>query len=217
MQSGPARAAVFAACSDCVNLLTMSGVLDSQKIRDDLSFDLDWRVLSGPSGVRAPLMKLLNTKAAQVLGVESIDVLSYFPAQIAVGGRGKTPRTFPTFQYLLNMTRHTPRDLLRLFEEIRKVDASGLYGHSEDVLNPQTIHEGVLQYASKYFVGAISNEFAGYQGGPESALSAMAAPGDRQANIQCGRVPSRARWPRNSGRFRGDPIAEAALLRRGDR
>jgi len=148
---------------------------DSQKMRDDLSFDLDWRVLSGPSGVRAPLMKLVNTKAAQVLGVESIDVLSYFPAQIGVGGRGKTPRSFPTFQYLLNMTRHTPRDLLRLFEEIRKVDASGLYGQSEDMLNPETIHEGVLQYASKYFVGAISNEFAGYQGGPESALSAMAA------------------------------------------
>src|SRR5664280_1607119 len=29
MQSGPARAAVFAACCDCVNLLTMSGVLGS--------------------------------------------------------------------------------------------------------------------------------------------------------------------------------------------
>src|SRR5665647_197527 len=29
MQSGPARAAVFAACCDCVNLLTMSGVLES--------------------------------------------------------------------------------------------------------------------------------------------------------------------------------------------
>src|SRR5664280_2646593 len=29
MQSGPARAAVFAACCDCVNLLTLSGVLDS--------------------------------------------------------------------------------------------------------------------------------------------------------------------------------------------
>src|SRR5450759_4050083 len=28
MQSGLARAAVFAACCDCVNLLTMSGVLD---------------------------------------------------------------------------------------------------------------------------------------------------------------------------------------------
>src|SRR5665647_1452506 len=28
MQSGPARAAVFAACCDCVNLLTMSGVLE---------------------------------------------------------------------------------------------------------------------------------------------------------------------------------------------
>ena len=31
MESGPARAAVFAACCDCVNLLTMSGVLGSWK------------------------------------------------------------------------------------------------------------------------------------------------------------------------------------------
>src|SRR5665811_603535 len=33
MQSGLARAAVFAACCDCVNLLTMSGVLGSGQAR----------------------------------------------------------------------------------------------------------------------------------------------------------------------------------------
>src|SRR5665647_3868098 len=33
MQSGPARAAVFAACCDCVNLLTMSGVLVSAQVK----------------------------------------------------------------------------------------------------------------------------------------------------------------------------------------
>jgi hypothetical protein len=149
---------------------------DSQKMRDDLSFDLDWRVLSGAAGVNAPLMKLVNTKAARGVGVDSVDVLSYFPPEIEVGGKeGAPPRRFSTFRYLLNMTRHTPRDLLRLFEEIRKVEASGTYAASDGVLSQEVIHEGVLQYATKYFVGAINNEFAGYAGGPEAAAAALAA------------------------------------------
>jgi hypothetical protein len=149
---------------------------DSQKMRDDLSFDLDWRVLSGESGIKSPLMKLVNTKAARGAGVEAVDVLSYFPSEIEVGGKeGSAPRKFPCFQYLLNMTRHTPRDLLRLFDEIRKVEASGTYASSGDKLSQEVIREGVLQYATKYFVGAINNEFAGYTGGPEAAGAALAA------------------------------------------
>lgn len=149
---------------------------DSQKMRDDLSFDLDWRILSGPGGRNAPLVQLVNTKAARAAGVEDIDILSYFPDEIRVGGRkGKAQREFPTFQYILNMTRHTPRDLLRIFEEIRKVEDSGVYPPSEDVLSDEVIHEGVLQYSTKYFVGAINNEFAGYAGGPESAAAAIRA------------------------------------------
>lgn len=149
---------------------------DSQKMRDDLSFDLDWRVLSGQAGVRAPLMHLVNTKAARAVGEGSVDVLSYFPSEIEVGGRGGGPiKRIPTFQYLLNMTRHTPRDLLRLFEEIRKVEASGVYESKGETLSGDVIREGVLQYATKYFVGAISNEFAGYSGGPESAAAALTA------------------------------------------
>lgn len=148
---------------------------DSQKMRDDLAFDLDWRVLSGPGGTNAPLMKLVNAKAARAAGLESIDVLSYFPPYVEVGRKKGNPRRFPTFQYLLNMTRHTPRDLLRIFEEIRKVEASGVYAGSGDLLSNDVIHEGVLQYSMKYFVGAISNEFAGYAGGPESAAAALRA------------------------------------------
>ncbi|WP_133434195.1 P-loop ATPase, Sll1717 family [Aeromicrobium phragmitis] len=149
---------------------------DSQKMRDDLSIDLDWRVLSGQAGVNAPLMQLVNAKAARALDLERVDVLSYFPEKITVGQRSPgDPKRIPTFQYLLNMTRHTPRDLLRLFEEIRKVESSGLYGDGGETLADEVIHEGVLKYSAKYFVGAIQNEFAGFEGGPEQASAALSA------------------------------------------
>jgi hypothetical protein len=146
---------------------------DSQKMRDDLSLDLDWRILSGSAGATSPLMQLVNAKAGQAHGLESVDVLSYFPADIRLG-RGHH-RRIPVMQYLLNMTRHTPRDLLRLLEEIRKIEASGVYKSVGRSILPAVIREGVLQYATKYFVGAIRNEFAGVEGGPESASAAIAA------------------------------------------
>lgn len=146
---------------------------DSQKMRDDLSLDLDWRILSGSGGATSPLMQLVNAKAGQAYGLESVDVLSYFPTDIRLG-RGHQ-RRMPIMQYLLNMTRHTPRDLLRLFEEIRKIEASGVYNSVGRSILPRVIREGVLQYATKYFVGAIRNEFAGVEGGPESASAAISA------------------------------------------
>lgn len=147
---------------------------DSQKMRDDLAFDLDWRIMSGAAGVDAPLMKLVRAKAAHFLGVIDVDVLSYFPPQVRVGQTGNH-RDIPTFQYLLNLTRHTPRDLLRLFEEIRKVEAAGSYQPLGDGLRQEVIREGVVQYSTKYFQGAISNEFAGFEGGPRSAEQALRA------------------------------------------
>lgn len=39
----------------------------------------------------------------------------------------------------------------------------------------KVIREGVLQYSTKYFVGAIRNEFAGYEGGPEAAGASLTA------------------------------------------
>ena len=148
---------------------------DSQKMRDDLSFDLDWRVLSGSAGIRAPLIQLVNLKASRALGIDQVSVLGYFPKSIEVGQRASGSQHIPTLQYFLNLTRHTPRDLLRLFEEIRKVDASGIYGKNHHHLSREVIREGVVQYSTKYFVGAIRNEFAGFEGGPESAAIAISA------------------------------------------
>lgn len=148
---------------------------DSQKMRDDLSTQLDWRILSGAAGISSPLMSLVNRKAAQALDASAVDVLRFFPKTIAVGVRGTRPKRMPTFQYLLNMTRHTPRDLLRLFEEIRKVEEAEPAGLENGILRGDVIHEGVLRYAKDYFVGAIRNEFAGTEGGPMAASAAISA------------------------------------------
>jgi hypothetical protein len=37
------------------------------------------------------------------------------------------------------------------------------------------VREGVVQYPTKYFVNAIKNEFAGYEGGAEAAQDAVTA------------------------------------------
>lgn len=151
---------------------------DSQKMRDDMSLDLDWRVLSGAAGVHAPLIELVNRKAANALQLDEVDILSYFPAEIEVGSRGDRVRRIPVLQYLLNMTRHTPRDVLRIFEEIRRVEASGIFDPTTSILSQEVIREGVVQYASKYFVDAVKNEFAGSETGPlraEAALKALKA------------------------------------------
>lgn len=143
---------------------------DSQKMRDDLGLDLDWRVLTGAAGANAPLFRLVNDKASAAAGTR-VDVLSYFPPQIRVG----RTRQIPTLQYLLNLTRHTPRDLLKLFEEIRKVEESHILESGRRHLTYAVIREGVLQYATKYFINAIKNEFAGYEGGAEAAQDSVSA------------------------------------------
>lgn len=149
---------------------------DSQKMRDDFAAELDWRVLSGAAGSKAPLLKLVNEKAAQALGVEKVDVLSYFPKSIQLGGtNGTGSRLMDPLQYLLNLTRHTPRDLLRLFDEIRKVEASDMFPDSVRELSQEVIREGTLRYSTRYFTGAILNEFAGYENGPEEAKKALVA------------------------------------------
>lgn len=150
-------------------------VPDSQKMHDDLSIDLDWRVLSGSAGANAPLLKLVNAKAARAAGVAALDVLSYFDS-ITVGGRSGRPQTFPVLQYFLNLTRHTPRDLLRLLEEIRKVEAAGTFGsNASGSVAADVVREGVVQYSTKYFVNAIRNELAGNELGVDAAQLALRA------------------------------------------
>ena len=147
---------------------------DAHKMRD-FAYDLDWRILSGAAGENAPLMTLVNRKAAQERGEgEDIQVLSYFPSQIRVGTRRGQPKMTSRLQYLLNLTRHTPRDILQLMEHTRlAAKSAGLTG--PEALSESVIREGVLQYSAKYFVDAIRGEFAGYEGGRDEAEAALSA------------------------------------------
>ncbi len=120
---------------------------DAHKMRD-VAFDLDWRILGGPAGEVSPLIDLVNSKASQERADDTaIRVLDYFPATISIGGykgkgRAKHP---PRLQYLLNLTRHTPRDILQLMEYIRLADVVNPCARSGSTLSGDIIREGVLQ------------------------------------------------------------------------
>lgn len=148
---------------------------DAHKMRD-FAYDLDWRILSGGVGESTPLIRLVNQKAAQGVGEHAVDVLSYFPETIEIGGHGRSSaRRHPKrLKYLLNLTRHTPRDILQLMEYVRLSDvASPTTGNP--LLDQQVIREGVLQYSTKYFVDAIRGELAGYEGGVAETTAALNA------------------------------------------
>jgi hypothetical protein len=149
---------------------------DSQKMRDDFAADLDWRILSGDRGRKSPLIQLVNQKASNMANGRRVDVLSYFDRSVRVGGRGSAPKSIKTLPYFLNLTRHTPRDLLRLLDSIREVELSDASTRDRRFISGAVVREGVLQYSTKYFVNAILNEFAGFDAGaipPDLAVSVL--------------------------------------------
>lgn len=166
MRHHKAKGAIVVLMRNDVFARISSRVPDSQKMRDDQSLQLDWRVLSGSQGLRSPLLQLVNGKAARSVEEPFIDVMSYFDKDVQLGPPGKAPKWDPTLRYFLNLTRHTPRDLLRLFESIRQVQVREGLQSLNHIARP-VIREGVQRYSSDYFVGAIKNEFAGFDRGPE--------------------------------------------------
>ncbi|WP_369144009.1 hypothetical protein [Streptomyces sp. R44] len=155
--------------NDLFSRLTLA---DAGKMREDFGADLDWRILSGQPR-QAPLFKLVNRKAGSLLTNPPADIIdTYFPIDVQIGGRGGgAPQWVAIHQYLLNLTRHTPRDMLRLFEHIRRVTESGNLPTTRDgKVTQEIIREGVLQYSSKYFVDAINNELVGREGDEDSLV-----------------------------------------------
>lgn len=143
---------------------------DAHKQRAN-AYDLDWRNYSYGAIDNGPLIKLLNQKASQgVPEVGQIDVMSYFPRNM--GAKSRKSRS--TLRYLLNYTRHTPRDLLQLMEAIREeAERQGLGGRVP--LPHSVVREGIDQYSTKYFISSLRGEFVGYKGGPEAIEGALRA------------------------------------------
>lgn len=119
---------------------------NTNKIRQDSGLELDW--YDDPRHPeRTRLVKLANLRARASLR-RRFDVFNEFlPARVD----NRAVR-----QYLLDHTRHTPRDLLQLLKRIQAhADGAGR-------LTPAQIKSGVRDYSNNYFLLEIRNELAGY-------------------------------------------------------
>ncbi len=137
---------------------------------------MDWRILSGePSQAR--LFQLVNQKAGFLIEKPPNTIVdTYFPRDIQIGGKTRPPTWMDVYKFLLDLTRHTPRDLLRLFEYIRRVaDAGNMPLGRDGRLTGEIIKEGANQYVMKYFVDAIQNELVGRRSDDDLTQKALSA------------------------------------------
>jgi hypothetical protein len=154
------------------DLFSRLNITNPESLKQDRGVELDWRIMTGQPA-KSKLFQLLNRKAVAVAGGPPVDVVrTFFPKDIQLGGRrGATPPKFvETYKYLLDLTRHTPRDLLQLCAQIQARAREIAYPWN-GVLTQAIIREGVVRYSSKYFVDAISSELRGWAVGDGSLIS----------------------------------------------
>lgn len=137
---------------------------NTNKPRQDNAIRLDWY-----HNVRKPeesdLLKLANLRAG-LAGPGVSDILAtFFPARMSA-------RHANIARFLLDHTRHTPRDFLALLRAIQHYDTGGR-------LSTETVWNGCRLYSVEYFYEEIKNELDGYvdRGVAESALRAIGALG----------------------------------------
>ncbi|MDA0180475.1 hypothetical protein OJ997_09235 [Solirubrobacter phytolaccae] len=119
---------------------------NKNKIRQDSSVELDWyHDPRDPAGSR--LHTLVNLRASVSLGRE-VDVFQELLPRM-VDGR-------PAVRYLLDHTRHTPRDVLQLMRAIQ-----GFVEHDGPVTERE-IRSGLRTYSTRYFLPELRDELHGY-------------------------------------------------------
>ncbi len=118
---------------------------NKNKIRIPFAFDLDW--YHDPSDPEnSMLIRGANLRASNSLGRE-VDVFKDFlPSKV---------HGTPTIQYLLDMTRHTPRDFFQLLSCLQKFHKKGKMKETE-------VQSGLRDYSLKYFQPEVHDELSGY-------------------------------------------------------
>lgn len=118
---------------------------NKNKIRQDSAIQIDW--YQDPRNPReSHLVELLNLRAG-LANQSSIDIFrQYFPKSVE-------DRHIVTF--LLELTRHTPRDLIQLMKHIQEF--AGPYRITKD-----DILSGVRSYSVNYFLPEIKDELVGF-------------------------------------------------------
>lgn len=122
---------------------------NKNKLRQDSALDLDW--YENPRDpTRTALVRLANVKAS-VADPAAEDVFArFFPTRIRAG-----TRSHRTITYLLEHTRHTPRDFLQLLHRIQR------FAPEEGALTSDDVHSGLRQYCIEYFVPEVKDELDG--------------------------------------------------------
>ena len=120
---------------------------NKNKIRQDSSFSLNWFDESSAANYsNCHLIQLANLRCKLVYP-EIEDMFStFFPEKY---------RSQPTWQALLEYTRHTPRDFMQLLNKIQ------FYTNGKTV-TPNSIEQGLKSYSIDYFLPEIKDELVGY-------------------------------------------------------
>lgn len=118
---------------------------NKNKIRQAHGIELDW--FHDPNDPdKSLLLKAAYLRAKISLGRDTDVFTEFFPTTIH-----KTPIK----QYLLDMTRHTPRDFLQLLNYIVRTT-------KDSHLTVENVKSGFREYSIKYFYPEIQDELSGY-------------------------------------------------------
>ncbi len=116
---------------------------NKNKIRQDSSFSLNWFDESNASDYRnCHLVRLANLRCK--LACPDVDDMfsSFFPEKY---------HNQPTWQALLEYTRHTPRDFMQLLNKIQHYT-------SGNIVTTNNIEQGLKNYSIDYFLPEIKDE-----------------------------------------------------------
>jgi hypothetical protein len=126
---------------------------NKNKIRRDSAESLEW--FDDPRDPdRTRLVQLVNLRARTSLG-RPVNVFGeYFPARI--DGR-------PIRRFLLQHTRHLPRDVLQLMKSLQRFAPAS----PSEALTEDQLRSGIRYYSHEYFLPELRDELHGYLGTAE--------------------------------------------------
>lgn len=132
---------------------------NKNKTRQDHAVELDW-YHDPREPKQSALLEIANVRAFRSLK-KRIDLFdTFFPHDID---------STECRRYLLEMTRHTPRDFLRLLFHLQEFSTSGRFSVG-------SIKSGLRDYSIKYFLPEIQDELSGYAN-PEEVSRIISALG----------------------------------------
>lgn len=119
---------------------------NNNKIKQDSAIILNWYQDKDINSTN--LLNLINLRAKNSLGKPTDVFEEFFPKTITRHNKNTLP-------FLLNYTRHTPRDLIILLNKIQESTKG-------DIPSEREIWNGLDEYSTSYFISEIRDELDGF-------------------------------------------------------